>query len=236
MTEVLVFVIFFFAMFTQSLTGFGSALLAMPLLGQLFGIRVASPLFVLGVMTAEIIMVTRYRQSFRWKSVWLLMVASVLGIQIGVPLVNVIEERILLLILGLIVFGYALYALIRPRLPKLEGRRWALGIGFIAGILSGAYNAGGPPFVIYGASQQWPPAEFKVNLQTIFLVNTTFILIAHSLNGRMTGQVFTLYLAALPGVLLGLFLGFALDRYINPILFHKVVLFLLLALGLSLIF
>jgi len=58
----------------------------------------------------------------------------------------------------------------------------------------------------------------------------------HALSQNFTPPVWQDYLLALPAIGLGLWLGFRLDRYMNPALFRKIVLVLLVILGLRLIF
>ncbi len=166
----LVSLVIFLAVFTQSLTGFGSALVAMALLPALIGIRTATPLVALVGLTIEIALLLRYHAAFRLQSVWRLIVASLLGVPLGLLLLRRVDERLALVILGCVLVGYAVYALLGRPLPSLKSNGWAYGTGFVAGMLGGAYNTSGPPVVIYGDAQRWPPAEFKSNLQGFFLV------------------------------------------------------------------
>lgn len=221
--------------FTQTLTGFGSALVAMAILPGLLGLQVASPLVALMAITLESILLVRFRGAINLKAVWRLSLAAVVGIPIGLALARTINEDIVLTVLGVILVGYSLYALITPRLPELKRPAWAFVFGFIGGILSGAYNVAGPVAVIYGNCRRWSPDEFKSNLQAFFLINDAFVLFNHGLAGNLRPIVWSYYLIALPAIVLGIFLGLRLDRYINPNTFRKMVQMLLIVMGLSLI-
>ena len=221
--------------FTQTLTGFGSALVAMAILPTLLGLQVASPLVALMAITLESILLVRYRGAINLRAVWRLSLAAIVGIPIGLALARTINEDIVLTVLGVILVGYSLYALITPRLPELKRPAWAFAFGFIGGILSGAYNVAGPAAVIYGNCRRWSPDEFKSNLQAFFLINDAFVLINHGLAGNLRPIVWSYYLIALPAIMLGIFLGLRLDRYINPNTFRKMVQMLLIVMGLSLI-
>jgi uncharacterized membrane protein YfcA len=227
--------VIFFAIFTQSLTGFGLGLVSMAFLTEPLGTHTAAPLVALVAITAEVLMLIRYRRAFNFKAVRRLVVASVVGIPLGVIVLRQVSQQAALTFLGLLLIGYALYALFAPRLPEIKNPRWAYGFGFVAGLLSGAYNTGGPPYVVYGTCSRWEPTEFKSNLQGIFIVNSLLVIGSHALSQSFTAPVWQDYLIALPAIGLGLWLGFRLDRYINPALFRKVVLLLLL-LGVRLIF
>jgi len=231
----IVFVVMLVSAFTQTLTGFGSALVSMSILPSLLGIQVASPLVALMAITLESILLIRLRSAINFRAVWRMSLASVIGIPIGLALARTINEDIVLTVLGIVLVGYSLYALIGPRLPELKRPAWAFVFGFIGGILSGAYNVAGPAAVIYGNCRRWQPDEFRSNLQAFFLVNDAFVLINHGLVGNLKPIVWSYYLIALPAILLGIFFGLQLDRRINPDTFRKLVQVLLIVMGLRLI-
>ena len=228
--------VIFLAVFTQSLTGFGSALVAMALLPALIGIRAATPLVALVGLTIEIALLLRYHAAFRLQSVWRLAAASVVGIPLGLLVLRQVDERIVLAILGGVLVGYSVYALLGLRLPPSKSTAWAYGTGLLAGMLGGAYNTSGPPVVIYGDAQRWPPAEFKSNLQGFFFVTNIFVIAGHALSGNLTRLVWVGYLWVLPAIALGILLGTRLDGRINPVVFRKLVLILLIVMGARMIF
>jgi len=59
----LVIIVIFLAVFTQSLSGFGVALIAMALLPGLLSMQIATPLVALVAISIEIFLVIRYRES-----------------------------------------------------------------------------------------------------------------------------------------------------------------------------
>jgi hypothetical protein len=234
MTKITPFIIIFFAVFTQSLAGFGSGLVSMAFLPEVLGVRTAVPLVALITGTLEFFLLIRYRAAFNFSAVWRMTAASILAIPIGVWALRNLSEKVLLPVLGLVMAGYALYALLNFRLPRLEHPAWAFLAGFLAGLLSGAYSVGGPPAIIYGDCRRWRPEEFKSNLQGFFLVNDILAVASHGLAGNLTPMVLTSYLWALPVLALGIFSGTALDRLIDPRRFRKLVLGLLVVMGVRL--
>ena len=235
MEALLLFLVALLAAFTQSLTGFGSALVSMAVLPGLIGIRTAAPLVTLVTVTIDVTLLARYRQALNLRAIWRLVAALVLGVPLGILVLRRVEERLVLAILGAVIAGYALYALLSPRLPRLEHPAWAYGFGFIAGVLGGAYNTSGPPVVIFGNCQRWPPSEFKGNLQGFFLVNDLLVIAGHALSQNLTPLVLRDYLIVLPALIVGLFVGGRLDRRLDPALFRKIVLVLLVVMGLRLL-
>jgi uncharacterized protein len=215
--------------------GFGSALVAMPLLSPLVGIETAAPLFALTALVSELIMLLRYREHLNVRAVWRLVLATSVATPFGIAVAGILDPRIALLPLGFVVAGYGLYSLLSPHIPQLKNPNWAFGFGFMGGLLGGAYNTGGPPVVIYGNISRWPPGEFKSSLQSIFIINSTIVVVTHTLSGHMTTSVLHDLLFGLPAMLIGLLVGWALEKRVNPAQFRKVVLIVLVIIGLRLI-
>jgi uncharacterized membrane protein YfcA len=226
----------FAGIFTQSLTGFGLALVMMPILVSLLGIQIAAPLVALIAALAEISLLIQYRESLNVKAVWRLSIASFVTIPIGVFALHWLDEKVTTTLLGILLIGYALYALANLTLPTLEHPIWGYSFGLVAGFLSGAYNTPGPPVIIFGNCRRWEPAEFKGNLQGFFLLNSTLVLVSHIWQGNLSPDVWQSLLLSLPAIFLGLWLGLRLDSYINPAIFRKIVLVALVFLGLQLAF
>ncbi|MBI5565454.1 MAG: sulfite exporter TauE/SafE family protein [Chloroflexi bacterium] len=233
--ELIVPLMIFLGVFTQTLTGFGSALATMAVLPAVLGIRTASPLVALMAVTLEVILLIRYRGAINLGAVWRLSLAAIVAIPIGLVAVRSIPEAVVLSILGLVLVAYSIYALITPKLPELKRPAWAFGFGFVGGLLSGAYNVAGPAAVIYGNCRGWRPDEFKSNLQAFFVINDLTVLISHTLAGNLTPVVWSNYLIALPAIGLGIFIGLKIDRRLNPVTFRQIVLWLLIVMGARLI-
>lgn len=231
LTSFLIAAVVFLGCFTQSLTGFGVALVMMAVLPSILGLEVATPLVALVGIILEIFMLIRYRTTLQFKSILGLLVSSVIAIPVGVFYLRQLDERIALFVLGLVIVVYALYALTGFHLPNLRHPAWAWSFGFVGGLLGGAYNTSGPPVVVYGNCRRWSPQEFKSNLSGYFLLNSIMVVSTHWLSGNFTTDVTSRFLPALPALLLGFLLGQFMDRWLNPDLFRRIVLVLLIVLG-----
>ena len=226
----------FLAAFTQSLSGFGLALVSMALLPAVIGIRMATPLVALVAIAIEIVLLIRYREALEVHSIWRVVLTAVIGTPLGVLFLSRVDENLALMVLGIVITGYALYALIGFKLPSLEHPLWTYLAGLLGGLLGGAYNTSGPPVIVYADCRRWPPAVFKSNLQGYFVITSLAIVISHLLNGNLIPEVWRMFWWTLPFIAVGLFAGLSLDRWLNPVLFRRIVLFLLVFMGLRLIF
>lgn len=226
----------FVAAFTQAVTGFGSALVGMPLLAQIVGVTVGAPLLAVVSLPMNLILLLSQRRGFDLRAVWRIAFAVLIAIPLGIVSIEKLSERIVLILLGVILVGYGLYALIVPRLPTLAKPAWAYLFGFLSGLLAGAYNVGGPPLVIYAACREWEADEFRSNLQGLFFLTNIVVVLGHFWNGTLNQGVLDYLPVALMALLVGIGAGLVLDRYIPERLFHKLVLVALILLGVRLMF
>ena len=235
MEFVIVAAIVFFGIVTQSTIGFGVALITMPLLVRVLTPVEAAAFVALFTLPLQILIVRRYRHALNILPFWRVLVGSLIGIPVGIFLLSTMDQQVVLTTLGLFLVAYALYSLLNLRLPHLQRPVWGFGFGFASGVLGGAYNTGGPPLVIYGTALKWEPEQFKANMQVMFMVSNTLVILVHLAAGHIDAVVIENLILALPFVVIGTAVGFWLSKRINEVLFRKVVLVALLVIGIRLL-
>lgn len=228
-------VIVYVAAVLQSLTGFGFALVVMPLVTLVIDLKTAAPLIALAGLTAYTVNLIRFHRAVDWNELARLGVASALGIAVGIWALVRVDELTINRAMGAILIAYAGYALLHPVTARRPAQWWAYPAGFLAGCLGGAYNTPGPPVVVYGSLRQWPKDEYRAVLQTLFFINGVLVVSSHLLAGHVTLQVWTLYAWAAPALLLGLWTGAHLDRTVDQERFRTLVTAMILVLGASLL-
>ena len=228
--------ILMFSSLVRSTFGFGDALISMPLLTLVIGIKTASPLVALiSLANASAIIISSWR-SVDLRSAFHLLVGSVFGIPLGMFLLIHVPEQLVKTILGIVLIFFALYRILNPGLSALHNEKWGYLFGFVAGMLGGAYNTNGPPAVIYGTLRQWTPENFRSTLQGFLLPANCMIVFGHGMSGLWNAMVLKYFLAGVPIVLIATMIGHQLVRTFAP---HKFLHFLhaiLLLLGVFLVF
>ncbi|MEM0978834.1 MAG: sulfite exporter TauE/SafE family protein [Cyanobacteria bacterium P01_H01_bin.58] len=211
--------------------GFGNALFAMPLLTLFLGLSIATPLSGLVGITIAITVVMRSWQRVDIASAWRLIVATWVGIPIGVLLVKHVPDQVITQALGAVLIGFGIYRLANSRIWQLSSPTWAFPFGFVAGILGGAYNTNGPPVLIYGELRHWSPTQFRATLQSYFFPTGVGIVATHGLAGLWNTQIFVLYGVSLPGILLAIAIGSWLNAHLPVKRFQALLSGLLIGLG-----
>lgn len=233
------------AMLVRATVGFGDALLAMPILTVLIGVRAAAPLMTaLSLTVAVVILLRAGRGAVSREAVWLL-AGALPGIPVGVLLLRVLPEAVLGLALGTTVSLYGVWrsvtlfrdgqAVPSPTPSASRAGRLAPVAGFASGAFGAATGAGGPPVVMYGVARGWPPPLFRGTLQAYFLSAGFVVLVGYVVAGLWTSTSTWLYFAALPGVLVAVVAGSWLAGRLPTERFARLVAVCLVVLGVGLL-
>lgn len=231
----LVLAVIFAAACTRSAIGFGDALLAMPLLTLLLGIRTATPLVALaGLVMSGVILLGSWR-AVDVASAWRLVLASWLGIPLGLWLLRSAPAPLVTGGLGLFLMIFSGYSLAQPKLPEVRRFPWLWLCGGLSGALGAAYNTNGPPIVLYGALRRWPAQRFRATLQGYFLPAYAAVAFSHALSGLWSGELLRLAGLGLLPLLGGLWIGGWLNRRLDGERFGRLLNGLIGLLGLLLL-
>ena len=224
-----------FASLIQGLTGFGFALVSISLLPLFMELQLAVPFVIAVGLIGNIALWWHHRDSFEWSRILDLSLAALVTIPIGVVGLKYVPEHLALQGLGALVLAYVAYSWLQLTLPELTGRSWAYAFGAASGVLTGAFNTGGPPIVIYANCNQWSPEQFKGNLPGAFCVMSSVAIATHFWQGHFDGPLMTQVGYASPFFIIGLVSGTWLSKYVNADAFRRMVLVLLGMIGCKLL-
>jgi len=228
-----VLAVIFLTTLIRSTLGFGNALLAMPLLTLLIGVKQASPIVALLGLVISVLMLLQGWQSVRWREILALLLASLPGIVLGLLLLTAVPERFVKWILGVVLVGFGIYSLIGIRLPVIKSGWLAVPLGFLAGVLGGAYNTNGPPIIIYGVFRGWEKDQFRVSLQGFFVISNLLIVAGHGLAGLWTGPVLVIFLEGILPAAAAVYLGERIALKIPQERYDRLVSGFLILMGLA---
>ena len=215
----------------RSTFGFGNALVAMPLLVMVIGVKEATPLVALAGLVIALNMLIREWRDLVWKDTLVLLISSLAGLPLGLLLLTSFPENVVRIILGVILIGFGLYNLLGIKIQVLESPALAVPFGFLAGILGGAYNANGPPVVIYGMMRGWKKEAFRASLQGFFFVSSLMIVAGHAISGLWSEQILKSFFISLPVVVLAVLLGELIAKKITQENFNRVIYIFLVLMG-----
>lgn len=221
--------------FTQGLAGFGSTLVAMPLLAAVLEVRVAVPLGCLLALSLNLALAARMRRHVQRRDLARLLACSLPGMGLGALALGLAPEAALKGLLGAAVLGLALHSLRSAPPVRGPGPGWVAAAGLVAGFLGVAIGINGPPVVAWAARQAWSRDALKATLLAYFLLAGLGIVGIQAGQGLVTAQVLKLYGLALPALAVGALAGHACYGRVDDRAFRRVVLALLALVGAALL-
>lgn len=216
----------------QAVTGFGFALVLVPLLALVYDPRLVVVVSIsLGLACKLPLLVQSWRQVELLRIAPLCAAAAVGGV-LGTHLLLQVDADALRLGIGVIVVVLASLLLVERGQPMGREGLAALGAGLVSGVLTGSTSMGGPPVVLLGVNQAWGKESFRANLLAFFMVSNSWSLVIIALRGAFTREVLVLDALLLPGLVVGLVLGNALFKAVPVAEFRRVVVLAVIATGL----
>jgi hypothetical protein len=217
------------------ITGFGAALITIPLATHLVPLRFALALFVL-VDLACALRVGFENPKNAVRAEWTRLVPMIIaGTVVGVTLLVNLPRQAATAALGVFIIAYALYSLSKPSLRKIPSG-WAWLAGFAGGITSTVFGAGGPPYVIYLSRRGLTQPQFRATLGFATLTSISLRAVAFILTGLLLdARIWLAALAAVPAALVGIEVARRIYVGFSRALLFRVVALVLLASGVSLL-
>ncbi len=191
----------------HAMTGFGFALVAVPLLSVLIGPRSA-------VVTVVLISLMLYLGAWTRTSehVDLVLVRRTVGYTlIGLPLGAValvsLGERLLLVLVGTATAVLAGLLLLRRQRVANSPARHFVAACISSGALLSSTGMNGPPLVLSFQRLGLSPDSFRANLQASFALQQLFAIAVFAVSGQLTVEVAQLVLVGAPALALGWWVG-----------------------------
>jgi uncharacterized membrane protein YfcA len=217
-------------------TGFGAALVTIPLATHLVSLQFALALFVLVDLGAAL-MVGLENPKNAVRAEWTRLVPMILvGTALGATLLVNLPRTAGMLLLGAFVLGFAVYTLAPHGARKVVDARWGWMAGLAGGITSTVFGAGGPPYAIYLSQRGLTKEQFRATLGLATLTSISLRLVAFILTGVLLDvDVWLRAIFAVPACLAGIWIARRIFLRISRDTLMRAVAVLLLFSGASLI-
>lgn len=222
------------AYFVRGIAGFGSALVASPLLAQMLPLSVVVPLVVILDNSGSILQAWRHRRLIVWADLLPLLPFSFAGIALAMALHAWLDGELLKRTLGIFVLLFGIYQFL-PQPSTHLSRRWAVPVGLAGSLVGGLFGTGGPFYVMYFRLRQLEKTFFLATIAMLWVIDGGLRIAGFALGGHYTQQHLWLLMAMAPMAWLGLHWGQRVHFSISPPTFRRIIGLLLLASGSMLI-
>lgn len=231
--------VFFFAFIVRGMSGFGAGMIAVPLLAFVIPLQLAVPLCSLLVFVLFIILVIRDRQEVVWSELKLLVPPTIIGALVGLWLFAILDNRMLVTMLGsfLVLYSGYMLAVSTLGLPQLRcSQGWALPVGFFGSFFDTLFGGGGGTLVvIYINARGIGRAGFRATVAALWFTEMIARIGGYAWNGFYDKTTLLLFAGLLPLMWAGTVVGERLGNKVSSETFAKILAVMLLASGVSLL-
>jgi uncharacterized membrane protein YfcA len=221
----------------RGFSGFGGALIFVPLAGAAVGPKMASALLLLidSIMTLGMLP-DGWRRANR-REVFTMLIGALIGVPAGTTILAIMPAVALRWIISGLVICLLVFLISGWRYHGRPKTVLTIGVGALAGLFGGAAQMSGPPVVAYWLGGAIAPLTVRANLVLYFALSTVISATSYLIGGILTIQALALAVLIGPGYGLGLFFGsrlfgLASDRTFRRICFSLIALAALVGLPL----
>ncbi len=218
--------------------GFGGALggIAVPLLALATSPKQAVAIMLPILCLADVVGLKAYWRRWDVANLKVMMPGAVIGIAIGSLTFELLNERMIGLMMGLIAVSFvALGVLVRHDTPRPLHKGRGLALSSVAGFTSFVAHAGGPPVMMHLLPQQLDKVRYVATINLFFLLTNAIKLIPYSALGQFTQENLLMSLMLAPIVPFGVWTGLWLQSRVNHTWFYRIARLGMLLAGVQLI-
>lgn len=215
--------------------GFGTALVAGPVLVLFMPLSKIVPLLVLLDFVAASGNLLPSRKALAGAELRRLLPCMIVGCTLGVVFLLNLKAHILMLLMGLFISVYGIYSLFLNPRPKPLAAIWALPLGTVGGLFGALFGSGGFLYAIYLNSRL--PRDAARATQSALISCSTLVRLSLFAVAGVYAELSLLWLALclLPAMASGLWVGRRLALKLSREAFVRAVTWLVLVSGIALI-
>ncbi len=224
------------AYFIRGISGFGSGLIAVPLLALKLPLTFVVPLILLTDFTCSLVLGGLNFRLVAKDELKRLLPPGLIGVGIGTLLLVSLPKTPMLIGLGSFVILFALRnLLLAGREPKPVSTWWAWPAALTGGTVGAMFGTGGPPYVIYLSHRLFDKGQLRATFSGLFFLEGLARIAAFALSGLLIDmQLFLAYVSAIPLVLAALWVGSHVHSRLSNEQMLKLISLILLGSGFSL--
>ena len=219
------------AYLVRGVAGFGSGLIAIPILTLMFPISIVVPLMVVLDYVASLSHGLKNRDEIRWKELLPLIPFSIAGVMIALFFLSKSDAYLLTKALGVFIILFALYTLSGFTPKSGAARGWGALAGLSGGMIGTLFGTGGPLYVTYFKARGLDKGAFRTTLAVTFLLDGAGRIVGYASTGFFNAEFFKLIAMALPVLAVFMYIGGHIHTKITQVQFQRAISVLLILSG-----
>ena len=204
----LVLCILMSAYFIRGITGFGSALISVPLLALSQPLHFAIPLVLALDFTASVVLGSTSNAKANWSEIKILLPAGMIGACVGAFALLNLPTKPVLIALGVFVILVGFRNVFGLQPVGHLSRLWAIPAGLVGGSAGALFGAGSPPYIIYLTRRLHDKSEVRATFSWLIAIDGGFRLALFLFAGLLLEPRLQLaYVLGLVPMAIGLYVG-----------------------------
>jgi uncharacterized protein len=206
----------------RGFSGFGSALIFMPLASSMAAPRlVAALLLIIDFIAAAPLAPDAWKHADR-KATAVMVSGALIGVPVGTYLLSRLDPITTRWIISAFVLALLMLLLAGWRYRGQDHAALSVGVGGLSGFCSGLAQTGGPPIVGYWLGRPIAPAIARANILLFFAASDFFSVVSYALAGLITADAirFSFLIGPVYGV--GVWFGASLFGRASEKLFRSI--------------
>jgi uncharacterized membrane protein YfcA len=233
---VLLSLIIFTASVVRGFTGFGLALVAVPLIQFLMPVTDTAVFIAMINFTFSLLYYRRSKREVNNQPLGVMALWTGAGVAAGTLILKYINPAFIQLGWGIIII-FIVFALYRGVDFHIRSDKTALTLsGLLGGLLSGATGITGPPVAVILSSMKTPKEKFNAVISVFILFAVSYALVFYLITGLVRQDTLLLALCSVPALIAGLYTGDRLVARISQNTFTNIVYVVLVIMGLITLF
>jgi uncharacterized membrane protein YfcA len=183
----------------RGFSGFGGAMIYMPLVAALYDPRIAAVTILLVDFVSTSPFAVRETRRCNWREVLPISIAMAAGVPFGTWALIALDPIVLRWCISVLVLGLLPPLALGWRYRAQPSLAVTLGVGLFSGVSAGAVQIAGPPVILYWLSRVGSSVTVRANVMVFFMICGVVLVTAYAVKGLFTAQALALSL------LLGIF-------------------------------
>ncbi len=228
--------IIFIASVVRGFTGFGLAMVAVPLIQFLMPVTDTAVFIAMINLIFSILYYHRSKEIVKGQPLGTMAVWTVIGVAGGAVILKFVNPGYIQMGWGVLIV-FIVIALARGLNLNIRSDRTAMTLsGLFGGVLAGATGITGPPVAIILSSIRTPKDKFNAIISIFILFAVSYALVFYLISGLIRTEILMLALCSIPALLAGLYTGDRLVSRISQNTFTAVVYVVLVIMGVITLF
>ncbi|ELZ5941211.1 MULTISPECIES: sulfite exporter TauE/SafE family protein [Providencia] len=219
------------------MAGFGSALVATPVLAMYLPLNMIVPTLALIDLTAALINLVKDGKNADYHEIKWIIPLMIVGSLIGAAILLKTRPDILILLLGIFVIFYVLNTFFSKKAQPHLSKAFVVPFSLIGGVFSALFGSGGFIYAMYLSSRIADKQRFRITQMTLIGFSTlTRVIIFLVMGVYVNMDIILMALAFSPAMLIGIWVGRHITLKISRDTFLKIINIIILISGVALLY